>query len=91
MLYLYTLQICNTFSQDILHQETYDNSAPIESLIEMVKHWQECYIYDDKKRTLKGSYLYHSIIIDEVNTIYKVFFDVGLERPMAKTLVEQTL
>lgn len=77
---LYILQVCNTFSQEILLKQNYESPYTIESLIESAKDWREWFIYDDHKRALKGSYVSHSIIQDGDNTIYKVFFDVKLAK-----------
>lgn len=77
---MYILQVCNTFSQEILLTQNYENPYTITSLIDSAKDWREWFIYDDKKRALKGSYVSHSIIQDGNDTIYKVFFDVKLAK-----------
>lgn len=77
---MYILQVCNTFSQEILLKQNYENPYTIESLIDSAKDWPEWFIYDDMKRALKGSYASHSIIQDGNDTIYKVFFDVKLAK-----------
>ena len=77
---MYILQVCNTFSHEILLKQSYENPYTIESLINSAKDWREWFIYDDKKRALKGSYVNHSIIQDGDDIIYKVFFDVKLAK-----------
>lgn len=73
---MYILQICDTFTKEVLHHEIHDNPNAIENLIEVAKDWQECYIYDDKMRSFKGSYLNHSIVKKGSDTIYQLFFIV---------------
>lgn len=77
---MYILQVCNTFSQEILLKQNYESPYTIESLIESAKEWKEWFIYDDQKGALKGSYVNHSIIQDGDDTIFKVFFDVKLAK-----------
>jgi hypothetical protein len=77
---LYILQICNTFSQEVILQETYEESHPIEHFIESAMDWHQWFIYDNQKRSLKGSYVKHSILKDGDDTIYKVFFNVRLTK-----------
>ncbi|TCN26170.1 hypothetical protein [Mesobacillus foraminis] len=73
---MFILQICNTFSQEILHQQVYEHPYTIEGLLETVIDWQDWYIYDDKKRTFKGDYVRHSIVKQGDKTFYKLYFNV---------------
>ncbi len=82
---MYKLQICNALTQEILREKTYKKPDLILSLIESGAKGQECFLFDEDLRTLKGEYVSHSIYMEETDTkVYKVIFKVKLSEIQAR-------
>jgi hypothetical protein len=81
---LYKLQICNALTQEILRVKTYKKPDLILSLIESGTKGQECFLFDEQRRTLKGEYVSHSINMEADTQVYKVLFKVKLSEIQAR-------
>jgi hypothetical protein len=81
---LYKLQICNALTQEILREKTYKKPDHILSLIESGAKGQECFLFDEELRTLKGTYVTHSSFIEGDTKVYKVLFKVKLSEIQAR-------
>jgi len=81
---LYKLQICNALTQEILREKTYKKPDLILSLLESAAKGQECFLFDEELRTLKGEYISHSIMMEADTQVYKVLFKVKLSEIQAR-------
>jgi hypothetical protein len=81
---LYKLQICNALTQEILRVKTYKKPDLILSLIESGTKGQECFLFDEQRRTLKADYVSHSSFIEDGMKVYKVLFKVRLSEIQAR-------
>jgi hypothetical protein len=81
---LYKLQICNVLTQEILREKTYKKPDLILSLLESGAKGQECFLFDEERRTLKGVYVSHSSFIEDDMKVYKVLFKVKLSEIQAR-------
>jgi hypothetical protein len=81
---LYKLQVCNALTQEILREKTYQEPDLIFSLIESAEKGQECFLFDEERRTLKGAYVSHMVSIENNITVYKVLFKVKLAEVQAR-------
>ncbi|MFL6558339.1 MAG: hypothetical protein ACJ8MO_19760, partial [Bacillus sp. (in: firmicutes)] len=75
---MYKLQICNALTQEILREKTYKKPDLILSLIESGTKGQECFLFDEQRKTLKGTYVTHSSFNEGDTKVYKVLFKVKL-------------
>jgi hypothetical protein len=57
---MYVLQFCNTFTQEVLRQETYEKPNEIENIIEGFDsgNYFNTYLLDDQLRILRADYVY---------------------------------
>jgi hypothetical protein len=81
---MYKLQICNALTQEILREKTYKKPDLILSLIESGEKGQECFLFDEQRRTLKGTYVTHSTFIDGDTKVYKALFKVRFSEIQAR-------
>ncbi|MBV7505667.1 hypothetical protein KW850_10410 [Bacillus sp. sid0103] len=81
---MYKLQICNALTQEILREKTYKKPDLILSLLESGANGQECFLFDEERRTLKGDYVSHSTFMEADTQIYKAFFKVRLSDIQAR-------
>jgi hypothetical protein len=81
---LYKLQICNALTQEILREKTYKKPDLILSLIESGAKGQECFLFDEQRRTLKGDYVSHTVLMEADTEVYKVLFKVKLSEIQAR-------
>jgi hypothetical protein len=81
---LYKLQICNALTQEILREKTYKKPDLILSLIESGIKGQECFLFDEQRKTLKGTYVTHSSFNEGDTKVYKVLFKVKLSEIQAR-------
>jgi hypothetical protein len=84
VLFLYKLQICNALTDEILREKTYKKPDLIFSLIESGEKGQECFLFDEERRTYKGDYVTHSSFAEEGSEVYKVLFQVELSDIQAR-------
>jgi len=81
---LYKLQIYNAQTQEILREKTYKKPDLILSLLESGAKGQECFLFDEERRTLKGDYVSHSVFMDADTKVYKALFNVKLSEIQAR-------
>jgi hypothetical protein len=85
---MYILQFINTYTQEILREASYDNFNQITHMIEGFEKASKidspAYIIDNQYRTLNAEYMFHKVITEGSNTIYKVYFIVSLAEFQAK-------
>ncbi|MBT2730306.1 hypothetical protein J7E63_26040 [Bacillus sp. ISL-75] len=81
---MYKLQICNALTQEILREKTYKKPDLILSLIESGIKGQECFLFDEQRKTLKGTYVTHSSFNEGDTKVYKVLFKVKLSEIQAR-------
>ena len=81
---MYKLQICNALTQEILREKTYKKPDLILSLIESGTKGQECFLFDEQRKTLKGTYVTHSSFDEGDTKVYKVLFKVKLSEIQAR-------
>lgn len=81
---MYKLQICNAQTQEILREKTYKKPDLILSLLESGAKGQECFLFDEERRTLKGDYVSHSVYKEADTEVYKAFFKVKLSDIQAR-------
>ncbi|WP_226619761.1 hypothetical protein [Cytobacillus firmus] len=85
---MYILQFINTYTQEILRIASYDDPIQINRMIEGFKEASKidspAYIIDNQRRTLNAEYVFHNVITEGNDTIYKVFFIVSLAEMQAK-------
>ncbi|HLO12623.1 MAG TPA: hypothetical protein VK190_10440 [Pseudoneobacillus sp.] len=81
---MYKLQICNALTQEILREKTYKKPDLILSLIESATKGQECFLFDEDRKTYKGLYVTHSNFTEEDSEVYKVFFQLRLSEIQAR-------
>ncbi|MBT2700368.1 hypothetical protein QF028_003492 [Neobacillus sp. B4I6] len=81
---MYKLQICNALTQEILREKTYKKPDLILSLIESGTKGQECFLFDEQRKTLKGTYVTHSSFNEGDTKVYKVLFKVKLSEIQAR-------
>ena len=62
---MYKLQICNALTNEILREKTYKKPDLILDLIESGLKGQECFLFDEERRTYKGDYVTHSSYFEE--------------------------
>jgi len=84
VLELYKLQICNALTHEILREKTYKKPDLIFSLLESAEKGQECFLFDEERRTYKGDYVTHSSFTDEDSEVYQVLFQVELSDIQAR-------
>lgn len=78
------MQIFNALTHEILREKTYKKPDLILSLIESAEKGQECFLFDEERRTFKGDYVTHSIVTEEDHTVYKVYFLLKLSEFQAR-------
>ena len=83
---MYKLQICNALTHEMLREKTYKKPDLILSLIESAAKGQECFLFDEERKTYKGDYVTHSSFIEEDSEVYKVLFQVELSEIQARIL-----
>ncbi|WHY68832.1 hypothetical protein [Neobacillus sp. SuZ13] len=81
---MYKLQICNAQTQEILREKTYKKPDLILSLLESGAKGQECFLFDEERRTLKGDYVSHSVYMEADTKVYKAVFKVKLSEIQAR-------
>lgn len=85
---MYKLQFCNAYTQEVLREATYDSVDLIQSLIDSaqknVGSGLDGFIIDNLLRTLKAEYVTHSMIHEENETVYKLFFKVKISEVQAR-------
>jgi hypothetical protein len=81
---LYKLQICNAETQEILREKTYKKPDLIFSLLESATKGQECFLFDEDRRTFKGVYVTHSSNTEEDSIVYNVLFHLKLSDIQAR-------
>ena len=81
---MYKLQIYNAQTQEILREKTYKKPDLILSLLESGAKGQECFLFDEERRTLKGDYVSHSVFMDADTKVYKALFNVKLSEIQAR-------
>ncbi|QIZ07591.1 hypothetical protein HFZ78_13330 [Priestia megaterium] len=81
---MYKLQICNALTQEILREKTYKKPDLILSLIESGTKGQECFLFDEQRKTFKGTYVTHSSFNEGDTKVYKVLFKVKLSEIQAR-------
>jgi hypothetical protein len=86
--YLYKIQFCNVYTQEVLREEKYDKPDRILSIIEDMQKQVDSklglYLFDSQMRTLKAEYISHKMIHEGMTTVYKIFFKVKLNDVQAK-------
>ena len=78
------MQIRNALTHEILREKTYKKPDLILSLIESAEKGQECFLFDEERRTFKGDYVTHSIFNEEDYMVYKVDFLLKLSELQAR-------
>ena len=78
------MQIRNALTHEILREKTYKKPDLILSLIESAEKGQECFLFDEERRTFKGDYVTHSISTEEDYMVYKVDFLLKLSELQAR-------
>ncbi len=78
------MQIRNALTHEILREKTYKKPDLILSLIESAEKGQECFLFDEERRTFKGDYVTHSIFTEEDYMVYKVDFLLTLSELQAR-------
>ena len=78
------MQICNALTHEILREKTYKKPDLILSLIESAEKGQECFLFDEERRTYKGDYITHSSFTEEAYKVYKVYFRLKLSELQAR-------
>lgn len=78
------MQICNALTHEILREKTYKKPDLILSLIESAEKGQECFLFDEERRTYKGDYITHSSFTEEDYKVYKVYFCLKLSELQAR-------
>lgn len=75
---MYVLQFCNTFTQEILRQETYEKPNEIEGIIEGFSsgNYFNTYLLDDQLRILRADYVTYKVYPVENDMLYKLFFRI---------------
>ncbi|WP_144549335.1 hypothetical protein [Bacillus sp. X1(2014)] len=81
---MYKLQIYNAQTQEILREKMYKKPDLILSLLESGVKGQECFLFDEERRTLKGDYVSHSVFMDADTEVYKALFNVKLSEIQAR-------
>ena len=81
---MYKLQIYNAQTQEILREKTYKKPDLILSLLESGAKGQECFLFDEERRTLKGDYVSHSVFMEADTKVYKALFNVKLSEIQAR-------
>jgi hypothetical protein len=81
---LYKLQIYNALTQEIVREKTYKKPDLILSLLESGVKGQECFLFDEERRTLKGDYVSHSVFMEADTEVYKAYFKVKLSEIQAR-------
>ncbi|WP_042456680.1 hypothetical protein [Neobacillus dielmonensis] len=73
------IQFCNTYTQEILREESYENFKRIEEIITGLSNAVgEIYILDSSMRMHVAAYVTDKIIVTDREFIYKVFFKTKL-------------
>jgi hypothetical protein len=81
---MYKLQVCNALTQEILREKTYKKPDLIYSLIESAEKGQECFLFDEQQRTLKGVYVSRSTFTEGDIIVYRMSFKVKLSEIQAR-------
>lgn len=81
---MYKLQIYNAQTQEMLREKTYKKPDLILSLLESAEKGQECFLFDEERKTYKGDYVTHSNFTEEDLEVYKVLFQVELSEIQAR-------
>jgi hypothetical protein len=85
VLYLYILQFCNTFTQEIIREETYEKPDIVGDILESRKNGSSVYTFliDKQMRILKADFVTYKVYPDGNDMIYKLFFRVQqVEAPL---------
>lgn len=81
---MFKLQVYNAETQEILREKTYKKPDLIYSLLESAEKGQECFLFDEERKTYKGGYVAHSSCTEEDFEVYKVYFQVELSDIQAR-------
>jgi hypothetical protein len=85
---MYKIQFINTFNQEILREATYENDSKINGMLMSFEKASEIdeptMIICNNRKTWNAEYLFHKVIIEGNQTVYKVFFIVSLSPVQAK-------
>jgi hypothetical protein len=77
---LYKIELVNLPTQEILREHFYDSPKLIQSMIYSLKKNKgtECYIIDNKGRTLESNYVFHTKVDNGQYVVYQLFFNTRL-------------
>jgi hypothetical protein len=86
--FLYKLQFINTYSQEVLREATYETNVEINRMLIGFEKASEIdeptLIFCNNRKTWNAEYLFHKVVNEENEIIYKVFFIVSLSEVQAK-------
>lgn len=76
------MQLVNIFDQEVLIEYVQNDINLISNFIETCEETEgnECYIFDSKQRIYSSYYISHSIIRNEMEKIYQIFFKAELSK-----------
>ncbi|MFE1246065.1 hypothetical protein ACFW35_18300 [Fictibacillus sp. NPDC058756] len=85
---MYKLQFVNTFNQEVLREATYDTTIEINNMIIGFEKASEIdeptMIICNNRKTWNAEYLFHKVVTEGNDTVYKVFFIVSLSEVQAR-------
>lgn len=81
---MYKLLVYNAETQEILREKTYKKPDLIYSLLESAEKGQECFLFDERRKTYKGDYVTHTNCTEDDFEVYKVYFQVELSEIQAR-------
>lgn len=84
---MYKLQIYDAQTHEILREKMYKKPDLILDLIDSATKGQECFLFDEQRKTYKGDYVTHSSFTEEEDLeVYEVHFQVELSDIQARII-----
>lgn len=83
---MYKLQIYDALTNELIREKTYKKPDLLFSLLESAEKGQECFLFDEERKTYKGDYVTHSSFSEEDIEVYKAYFHLRLSDIQARVL-----